>query len=345
MIYTAWDYLLPTLGLSVFVFVSHLLLCLVTFISQKKKWECASTLVYGPYLTGLLFFASMIYALPISFAHTYATVDPNENREIAGYVQDIHKDKLLPIYFDRQTKSFCRASILTIGDEEYYILNDHGISEGDYLAIVYTNQGHCITEWAKVSTDYVPRTFEIVPFDPFKNNAQINGPWLSKSNIFVIYGGCILFLLLFQKRITQKRQDYIRSNEIITPGIVDARPISIYTCPIETVLFLFLALSILIRYMQLTLFLGAVLLIFGFIKWQIQQTCVVYDEDEFTYVTSSGKQTFNRSQILSAEFQPCRRQGFNQLVISFPQGGRIHLEQEHYTGLTEFEQWLNEGRK
>lgn len=41
MKYTAWDYLLPTLGLVVFVFVAHLLLCLITFISQKKKWECA----------------------------------------------------------------------------------------------------------------------------------------------------------------------------------------------------------------------------------------------------------------------------------------------------------------
>ena len=344
MIYTAWDYLLPTLGLAAFMFFAHLLLCLFTVISRKMKWSCASSLTYIPFVTLLLFFASLLYAVPISVAHTYATVDPNENRETVGYVQDIHKANLIPIYYDRQTKSLCRASMLTVGDEEYYILNDYGISEGDYLAIVYTNQGHCITEWAKVSTDYVPRTFEIVPFDPFKINTPPSGPWLSKSNIVVIYGGCILFLLLFQKKITQKRQDYFRSNEIITPGIVDARPISIYTCPIETVLFLFLALSILIRYMQLTLFLGAALLIFGFIKWQIQQTCVVYDEDEFTYVTSSGKQTFHRSEILSAEFQPCRRQGFNQLVISFSQGGSIHLEQEHYTGLTQFEQWLNEDK-
>ncbi len=290
-------------------------------------------MVYVPYLTGLLVFTSLIYAMPVSFAHTFATVDPNEKRETVGYVQDIHKDKLLPIYFDRQTKSFCRASILTIEDEEYYILNDYGVSVGDYLAIVYTNQGHCITEWAKVSTDYVPRTFEPVPFEPFKINTPSSGPWLSKSNIFVIYGGCILFLLVFQKKITKKRQDYFRDNEVITPSVVAARPISIYTCPMETVLFLFLALSILTRYRQLALFLGAALLIFLFIRWQIQQTCVLYEEDAFTYVIASGKQTFQRSEVLSAEFKPCRRQGFSQLVISFTQGGKIRLEQEHYTGL------------
>lgn len=338
MLFTTWDYILPTVGIFI---LANVVFWVIFVLFRIRKPRGNKKILIIPWLSFLMIIIAGIYAYS-SMPYWAHVLDKNARSDTVGIVEGIRPAGRTPIYYDRLAGSFSTPSFITISGVDYYILTDTGISLGQTISVTYCTEGRAVLEWS--ATGGGKKADGLISSGPSSyTSAELpaeNIPFITAPEMIVLYAFILVGMLIFNRPISQKRMSYLHTHDVAVKGLVSPRKPSAATCPLEFMVSIFAAMSFLTGSAALKIVLIALSICLWCVQFCIQHTTVIYEDEQFTYLTIGVCKTYRISDVREVNFVPTRHEGCMQLQIHLAGNQTILLEELHFAGLEYLFSWL-----
>lgn len=342
MIFTKWDYFIPTLGLLFVVLLLVLLGYICGFCRLAKRNTNIAKKLPAVLLASLFIFTiTGVYTIPSVMQ--WGEMFSASRVTIVGVVEEVRSAGATPLYYDRANCTLTTPSYVTISGTDYYVLSAKGIGAGDTLAITCAPGGPVIESWEKVSSDaavQAPSESETENVSHSEINKQGHG--IISPTLFCAFIGMTLCALFAgRNRIAYSCVNTPEDNCCEIEGIVKPRKISVASCTLEFATSVFGVLSILTNRLEIIVVMFTISVCLWVLRLCVQRTLIGYGNDCFMYAAINRRHTYDISDVQKVFFFQSK-QGYMILKIQLKNGTSIQLNQRHFCGLNQFYQWFLE---
>lgn len=329
MCYSVMDYaqtgvLFPLFALTV-VFI------LVIFIAKtfaKRKFP-TFVIIFPILIFGLLFFTGMkFFADGFRFPIIALFQSNAPVQTTLGQVTNIQDAPAIPVYYDRETRDFLPAMLITVNNDDYYVLHSN-IETGQWVSLTWITDERVVLSWADAEQAVAEQS-------PVEESMGQDLPQNNSIAPAVMYVSGVLFLILLgsQYLFGRKISEYLQKQDRqCSNGVIPNRFGILYFLIVYLPVFGFLIGwgangfhgAFLIAILVLGFFLRIMML--------KQTTFLSLDGDELVFREFKTTRAFPVEEIINVSWGTSKIPHNRSLIIQFPSGYSIVLEQENYWGL------------
>lgn len=334
MEFTRWDIVLPGIFLPFLILLclSVLVLSLISFLGKRHPF-------YVAILPGALWVVVLISGLACySEGFTYPTsILLHQNAlqyETIGEITDICVAPAPPLYYSSTSKTFTAGKLVTVNEEEFYII-DGNLDVGQYVSLIWTTDEHVVLAWHQLSHK------EALPFlgttRKITETMSVNSIAVSTiGKVIVCVGIATFFLVIIFLYFGGRRLSnfFIMRDTQYSDGVTPNRyGLLIY-------LSIFLPLVMILLGLGLTgsrvgIFMSALVSIeVGCALLSKQTTTLFLSNDQLYYKKLGHQYIYSMDSISFIQWKQSRIPHNRCLVITFTNKLYISLEQENYYGLS-----------
>lgn len=339
MYYSVMDYAKTGVLFPLFALIAvFILVIIIAKIFAKRKFS--TFVVISPILVfGLLFFAGMaLFADGFRFPIIAFFQSNSPVQTTAGQVTNVQEAPAIPVYYDRETHRFLPAMLITVNDDDYYVLHSN-IEKGQWVSLTWITDERVVLSWAESEQ-------AVAEQPPAEDSIRQNQNSSVAQAMMYVFGIMFLILLGLQYLFGQRISEYLQKQDRqCSNGVIPSRFGILYFLIVYLPVFGFLIGwgangfhgAFLIAILSLVFFLRIMIL--------KQTTFLSFGGGKLVFREFKTTRVFPIDEIINVSWGTSKIPHNRSLIIQLPSGCSIVLEQENYWGLEDMYHKLNQIRQ